>query len=170
VSDDSIKQAQRVIEAAKLQDIRLVEASVKTSRGPNDGESLFLFIKETTSVKESDSISPFVALTDLKAQVSLSEDETDPPFLVKARFALSYTLPEGFQATKEEIAAFARVNAVFNAWPYFREYVQSTAARMMLPTVTLPLYRLRKPTPEKKSEPEKLEVAEHQEGEPIAKE
>lgn len=36
----------------------------------------------------------------------------------------------------QSVAAFAEFNATFNAWPYWREYLQSTTVRMGLPPVT----------------------------------
>jgi hypothetical protein len=39
-------------------------------------------------------------------------------------------------------SAFAGINAVFNAWPFFREYVHSTLGRMGLQPISLPVYRI----------------------------
>ena len=38
--------------------------------------------------------------------------------------------------------AFAQVNAVFNAWPYWRELVQASLARMSMPALTVPVFRV----------------------------
>lgn len=43
--------------------------------------------------------------------------------------------------------AFSDLNATTNVWPYFRELVQSTAARMRLPPLILPLFRAVQPAP-----------------------
>lgn len=42
----------------------------------------------------------------------------------------------------EDLAAFADVNGVFNAWPYWREVVDSAFARMELPRLVMPVYRV----------------------------
>ena len=43
----------------------------------------------------------------------------------------------------EHLHAFSATNGVFNAWPYWREFVQNTTARMGLPTpVIVPVFRL----------------------------
>ena len=42
----------------------------------------------------------------------------------------------------EELDAFGQVNAVFNAWPYWRELVQSSLARMSMPLLAVPVFRL----------------------------
>ncbi|MCY4626045.1 MAG: hypothetical protein OXE58_00580 [Acidobacteria bacterium] len=64
---------------------------------------------------------------------------------VRGTFELSYQLPEGEVFSAEELEAFAGVNAVFNAWPYWRELVQTTLARMSLPVLTVPVFRVPKP-------------------------
>lgn len=46
-------------------------------------------------------------------------------------------------------SAFANVNGMFNAWPYARELVHSTVARMGLPPMILPVYRVASETPRK---------------------
>lgn len=38
-----------------------------------------------------------------------------------------------------DISAFAKFNATVNAWPYWREFVQSMTSRMDIPTITVPL-------------------------------
>ncbi|MCC5830871.1 MAG: hypothetical protein JJU36_15600 [Phycisphaeraceae bacterium] len=62
--------------------------------------------------------------------------------LIGATFQLVYQLPEIDKYGKDQLQAFAEVNAVYNVWPYWREYVQSTLARMGLPTITMPAYRI----------------------------
>ena len=39
------------------------------------------------------------------------------------------------------IEAFANTDAVYHAWPYWREFVQSSMARMGLPPIMIPLFR-----------------------------
>ena len=76
---------------------------------------------------------------------------------VKAAFEISYKLPEGFAAEPKEIENFAKVNGLFNAWPYFREFVQSSFTRMNFPLVTLPLLRVLPSPPRTNPPPEKTE-------------
>jgi hypothetical protein len=54
-------------------------------------------------------------------------------FTVKCRFLITYLLEKEYQPTPQEIKSFAGANAVFNAWPYFREFVQSACSRMGIP-------------------------------------
>jgi hypothetical protein len=61
-------------------------------------------------------------------------------FLVRYRFADRAKL-----ASKFELEAFRKSHSVLAAWPYLREFVQSTAARMGFPTEPLPLLRVISP-------------------------
>lgn len=60
------------------------------------------------------------------------------------RLAYSFNVKAGPpEALREELfTAFANVNGIFNAWPYIRELVQTTATRMGLPPLVLPVYRV----------------------------
>ncbi|MGH9622171.1 MAG: hypothetical protein ACRD4Q_07885 [Candidatus Acidiferrales bacterium] len=44
--------------------------------------------------------------------------------------------------TDQQIAAFHSGNAIFNCWPFFREYVQNSTVRMNYPAPPIPLLRL----------------------------
>ncbi len=66
--------------------------------------------------------------------------EPTQDFGVKAVFLLKYKLnqDEGGAPPSldvEDVRAFADFNATYNAWPYWREFVQSMAVRMGLPPV-----------------------------------
>jgi hypothetical protein len=62
--------------------------------------------------------------------------------LVECAYEVDYVLREGFEITAEHVKAFKDGNAIFNAWPYFREYLQNNLQRMGLPALTAPFLRL----------------------------
>ena len=75
-------------------------------------------------------------------------DEIEEPVVnVSASFLLMYEMRdiEGF--TDDHYEQFAKMNGVFNAWPYWREYVQNVTVRMGLPALTVPVFRVFKPKP-----------------------
>lgn len=60
--------------------------------------------------------------------------------LISASFRVVYSLePDLKQMTEDEIQKFGRFIATANAWPFWRELVQSTTCRMGLPPLLLPL-------------------------------
>ncbi len=67
---------------------------------------------------------------------------TENALLVEASYGLLYTLKNDQGVNYEKAKAFGEVNGVYNAWPFWREYVYTTLARMGLPPVTLPVFRI----------------------------
>lgn len=69
--------------------------------------------------------------------------EEDMKLLVAGTFLVRYTVIETEDdrtpLSHNDILAFANFNTIVNAWPYWREFVQSMTSRMEIPTVTVPL-------------------------------
>ena len=73
---------------------------------------------------------------------AVTEDKQSEVIIVACRLEVDYDLNEGYIPSQEEIEAFRQGNAIFNCWAYFREYVQSSVARMNFPPITLPFLRM----------------------------
>ena len=71
---------------------------------------------------------------------------------VQCTFEATYALKPKFVAKAEQIEAFHLGNAVFNCWPFFREFIQNTVVRLNYPPPPVPFLRLQ-PKPTKKVEP-----------------
>lgn len=77
---------------------------------------------------------------------------------VECAYAADYTITrDGFMPTAEQIKAFKDGNAIFNVWPYFREYLQSSLVKMGLPPLTAPFLCL-KPKQPTQPQPAKARV------------
>jgi preprotein translocase subunit SecB len=63
-------------------------------------------------------------------------------FCVECTFEVSYQLHPEFTPSIEQIKAFKDGNAIFNCWPYCRQYVQDMIQRMGYPPLILPLLRV----------------------------
>lgn len=76
--------------------------------------------------------------------VALGEDQEakDPYLVIKATFQASYRVSNFDGLTEEGYQRFADLNGVFNTWPFWREFIQSTTARFGLPCLTIPVYRI----------------------------
>ena len=63
---------------------------------------------------------------------------------VSATFALRYGVPKEAlaQLDAEAVQDFAETNGIYNAWPYWRELLQTSAARVGIPGVVAPVFRL----------------------------
>ncbi len=87
------------------------------------------------------------------------DPELDPLMQIDATFELVYSL-ESFEGIEDQnLQAFACTNGVYNAWPYWREFVQSTTTRMGLPALVPPVFRFPKAhEPSIPAEPEQPSV------------
>jgi len=61
---------------------------------------------------------------------------------VECTFELTYQLRPDFTPSAEQVKAFKDGNAIFNSWPYGRQYVQDTIQRLGYPPLTLPFLRV----------------------------
>jgi len=70
-------------------------------------------------------------------------------FLVNCTFEVAYELHDDYCPTNEQIVSFGRGTAVFNCWPYAREFLQAITSRLGHQTPALPLLRIvpKKSTP-----------------------
>lgn len=66
----------------------------------------------------------------------------EPDLIIEATFILIYKAKTLEGLKEENFKAFADTNGIYNAWPYWREFVQNTIARMGLPPLTIPVFRL----------------------------
>lgn len=136
----------RLIGAVELQRVRLVETTGKTAiRSPGEvGQETVCVIHTTARVGDSaPKGNSFLVIATIRVEVSGKDGGKEPAVSVKASFELEYSLPKGFAPKPTELQGFAEINGIFNAWPYWREYVQSMFIRMGLPPLTLPVYRLK---------------------------
>lgn len=61
---------------------------------------------------------------------------------VKASFMITYSLREGPALSDEDVEYFCSVNAVHNAWPFWREFITSALTRSGLHGVPVPPFMI----------------------------
>lgn len=144
---ESVKQARRLIAVVQLEEVRLVETTAKAGvRSREEAGKIAISAVHSARAPQGIRDGVFYVITSLEVRIDSSDAEQKrPPLALKVEYELKYRVPPDFKATKAEISSFAKVNGVYNAWPYFREYVQTTVQRMNLPPVILPVYRIPPP-------------------------
>jgi hypothetical protein len=147
---ENLTSAERVIGAVELKDVRLVKGDF-WSAVVSPKEAGIVNIQIDGEAKTSRDEVPNGFAVDFTGKVTLrpkdAKPEAQPVLGIGVTLRLTYGLPAGFEATDEELKAFAGLNGTFNAWPYFREFVQTASARMGLPPIMIPVLRFpRKPT------------------------
>jgi hypothetical protein len=76
-------------------------------------------------------------------------DSSDPRqrlFKIDCAFEVCYRLQDDHEPTEEQKSSFSKGTAVFNCWPYAREFLSDMTARLGHQTPPLPLLRI---TPQK---------------------
>lgn len=148
-----LQRASMVARFVEVQDISMAGFSAELL-GPRDildnaGQWEFTQEKQATSHFHEERKLLGVDLK-LSAVLSVREKAKVTPLV---RCSVSFVLIYAFNVTggppPEErdafFSAFANINAVFNAWPFFREFVHSTLGRMGLQPISLPVYRIAPP-------------------------
>jgi hypothetical protein len=84
-------------------------------------------------------------IIEFKFQCSSPEAEDgepgEPALTLTSTFLLVYALNADVDIEAECFTHFANLNGAYNAWPYWREFVQSATTRAGLPGVIVPLFR-----------------------------
>jgi hypothetical protein len=138
---DEATRSRSLQSRCELVDIQLLscesyrEADLKTRTEPF---TMRLAYKGAGAVYEGG----FKAVVDFSV---VSFDSATPPavvFRVDCRFEADYSIGDQAQVAEEELASFSSANAVFNCWPYAREFVQNISARMNMRVPPLPYLRI----------------------------
>ena len=107
---------------------------------PSPGTPLrieFGFNGETTADHESNKIGVRAFLM-VRANSADGSESRSLAFQLEAEFLLDYTINSFDGITEEELDAFGKMNGIYNVWPYWRQYVQTTTVSMGFPVLTLP--------------------------------
>lgn len=66
----------------------------------------------------------------------------DPILQIQGKFLLTYRIRSFRGLSDAAFQQFGEMNGVYNAWPYWREFTQSTTSRMGIEPLTLPVFRI----------------------------
>lgn len=130
---------------AELKGISLVECRCSADEALASAQgALRLNLKNESEARPvtEQTVNFIVKLTVRGQPADLPASAEAPALQVSGSFALSYQLKPGYEPKAEEMNAFKEGNAIFNCWPYFREFVQSMCSRMGLQITPVPLLRL----------------------------
>lgn len=136
----------RVIAAVQLEDVRLRAGSFsRRVSSPAEAGRVTVEISHSAHAEPLSEKSAFLVVFTGNAALRPAESSSKEPALeAHVEIELRYGHPEGMDFQPDELEAFANLNGVFNAWPYFREFVQSVTTRMGLPPFVLPVFRVQR--------------------------
>ena len=135
----------RIVSVVQIEGVRLREAICRSAVRPNEVAPKLLAHPswDVSITKPPGDDGVLLISADFRLDVRTpDEDEEGSQAEVRGLFELSYRLPAAERFSAHELKEFARFNAVFNAWPYWRELVQASLTRMSMPVLTIPVYRV----------------------------
>jgi hypothetical protein len=148
----------KIVSVIQIESVRLCEGHCRAAVRPSEIADAIKVktSRKTTVVKEPTDDRSLQIETAFTMEIRSASDEEDLQAEIRGTFELAYEIPDGESFSSEEFEAFGEVNAVFNAWPYWRELVQGSLTRMSMPPLTVPVFRV---VPEERAdEPEEDEA------------
>ena len=141
-SAELAESAMRVSDRVEIRGVVLVSA--KLARGDvREGTNFDVKIRRSARAKMDASRKLLIVQVEIGFTARADSELEKPPSVEAwATYELTYSVPDQTGLTQEHFDAFAEMNGVFNAWPYFREFLHSSLSRMGLPPFTLPVLRI----------------------------
>ena len=137
-----------VSDRVQLKDVRLISCKCDQTPEATLGKKSYN-IHYSTEV-QVDKKTGYIIVTAKFHFEAFTEGKTQKPvILIDATFLLAYKIESFEGLTQKGFEQFANLNGIYNAWPYWREFVQNTVTRMGLPSLSIPVFRIVKPTTKK---------------------
>lgn len=141
----NIELAKQVADHVALQSVTLKSATIDTALDPlalpgqvgmtQGYRSNF----ERVPTNDRDKL---VVTVDFKFNAKEEDDSPSELVALTASFCLIYWLEPNVSIEDRCFRHFAEVNGPYNAWPYWRELVQSVTGRVGMAGVTIPVFRV----------------------------
>jgi hypothetical protein len=100
---------------------------------------------------------------DFEGHSTKAPQQAAPLISMRVAFEVTYSLTRpkerGKKLSQKSVDLFTLHNAVFNVWPFWREFVLDALGRMGLPAYTVPLLRRTAKLPPKKALPDPNQAA-----------
>jgi preprotein translocase subunit SecB len=139
-SNSMLKTAERFAKNISLLNIFLQEANCTRSVGqPPKKSDISIELNSKLIQSDKEDVFRYAIKFTIKA---VDNENSLPVFQIDAEFCVIYKAKEGTKPDQDELKAFGMTGAVYNAWPYAREFVQNTLVRMNLPPFVMPPLRM----------------------------
>ncbi len=140
-ADAELGMSIKVSDRVELENIRQLSGIFRLETLNTEGKKNFTVLPKT-NVKVDEKNNKLICFVDFAID-TFKEDGKEQKKLAyfESKYLLVYSIKSMEGLTAKDYDAFAKFNAIFNAWPYLREYIQATTARLALPALVLPIYR-----------------------------
>jgi preprotein translocase subunit SecB len=135
----------QVSDRVQIKDVRLISCGCEQKPVATTGKKNY-DITTSTEVQSDENRGLVVVIVKFHFGASVGEKAEEPALTIDASFVLTYEVDNFDGLTQEGFKQFANLNGVYNAWPYWREFVQNMIGRMALPPLTIPVFRIVEPS------------------------
>ena len=134
----------RIVSVIQIESVRLREAQCRSAVQPSEiADAITVTTSRQTEVVQEPTVDRTLRIeAAFTMEVRSAGEDEELQAEIRGTFELSYEIPDDESFSSEELEAFGEVNAVFNAWPYWRELVHASLARMSMPPLTVPVFRV----------------------------
>ena len=138
-----LKRAAVVSRSVQIEQVALQSASLRSGIDP-------LAIPEELTLSQSHRArydlpekhpNKIFVFVDFECVATSTAPTESPPLSLSATYALVYEHPDVTRLPADALEAFARLNGVYNAWPYWRELIQTASSRAGLGMIVIPVFR-----------------------------
>ncbi len=137
-----------VSERVQLKDVRLINCKCDQTPEAALGKKEY-GINYSTEVQVDKKNGYVIVTAKFKFEAFNESENQKPVILIDTSFLLAYKIENFEGLTQKGFEQFANLNGIYNAWPYWREFVQNTVTRMGLPSLTIPVFRIVQSTTKK---------------------
>ena len=153
-SRSDFRALSRVVKQVSLENLYLMKCSAARTPDAASLEKVFLrldFSSELFSADERNN--KFAARSYMKVEGLPDEDDDNAVVTIEAEYIVNYKIVKNKGVIdRSDIEKFCSMNAIYNAWPFFRELILNMTSRMDLPPFTLPLLKIRPKAKSKKQD------------------
>ena len=139
---EDFKSLARVVPKVDLTGLFLHSCKVNRASDALEHESVQVDMSSSGELL-ADQKDSFRAKVLLCLNIHSTGDERKELLRIDSEYILSYQLLGKKRPSTNDIEIFCSMNAVYNAWPYWRELVHSMANRMDLPVPIMPLLKFK---------------------------
>ena len=126
----------------EIQSITLLHCTVTRGKAGSQFKEPFSVKPALSNISHSRHGDSVVAEISFEYSAWDSSEPSERLFLVNCTFEVAYLLRNSYSPSNEETSSFSRGTAVFNCWPYAREFLRDITSRIGHQTPVLPLLRI----------------------------
>ena len=139
---EDLERAARISPHVQIRSVRLLACACRHDPHATTGRQARVDLHVDAEAVLDRKARVLAAVASFSCRATDAQAENAEPFVViEAKYLLEYALERVRGLTHNDAQAFARTNAIYNVWPYCREFVQGMLQRMELPPLTMPVLR-----------------------------